>query len=322
MENYSTIKTTHGVETLQKVRHLEKTARKLGKFSSHLHFGLQCKHNGVIPKYIRIKPPINDEATKKIVHRAERAILNLRITEVIKKKKNLQQIEERLKADLRTTLNKETFESLVSTNKERFKKEKHKSMISQRNKYHLLKFGRRYDEITAEEKFEETQNNNIRRNIRRAEAINKDNWVVNVSNRRLTESEERLLQKGAGFAIAQKEIPYDDYITSTEIACSYLPSGQALALKAEVAEILREAKPSKDNMTKREQIALKTLKKDPEIIITPADKGKALVVMDRKEYIAKMEEKLGDTSTYIKIDKDPTMEIKKELSSQLHELHT
>ena len=148
------------------------------------------------------------------------------------------------------------------------------------------------------------------------------NWVVNVSNRRLTESEERLLQKGAGFAIAQKEIPYDDYITSTEIACSYLPSGQALALKAEVAEILREAKPSKDNMTKREQIALKTLKKDPEIIITPADKGKALVVMDRKEYIAKMEEKLGDTSTYIKIDKDPTMEIKKELSSQLHELHT
>ena len=75
-----------------------------------------------------------------------------------------------------------------------------------------------------------------------------------------------------------------------------------MALKAEVAEILREAKPSKDNMTKREQIALKTLKKDPEIIITPADKGKALVVMDRKEYIAKMEEKLGDTTTYIKIE--------------------
>ena len=141
---------------------------------------------------------------------------------------------------------------------------------------------RRYDEISAEEKVEETQNNNIRRNIRRADVINKDNWVVNVSNRRLTESEERLLQKGAGFAIAQKEIPYDDYVTSTEIACSHLSSGQALALKAEVAEILREAKPSKDNMTKRERIALKTLKKDPEIIITPADKGKALVVMDRK----------------------------------------
>ena len=33
-----------------------------------------------------------------------------------------------------------------------------------------------------------------------------------------------------------------------------------------------------------------------------------------------MEEKLGDTTTYIKIDKDHTMEIKKELASQLHEL--
>ena len=33
-----------------------------------------------------------------------------------------------------------------------------------------------------------------------------------------------------------------------------------------------------------------------------------------------MEEKLSDTTTYMKIDKDPTMEIKKELASQLQEL--
>ena len=142
----------------------------------------------------------------------------------------------------------------------------------------MLKYGRRYEEVTTEEKEER----NTRRNVSRAEVINKDNWVVNISKRKLTDSEERLLQKGAGFAIAEKEIPYDDYITSTEIACSHLPSSQALALKAEVAEILREAKPSKDNLTKKEQLALKNLKKDPEIIITPADKGKALVIMDRK----------------------------------------
>ena len=65
---------------------------------------------------------------------------------------------------------------------------------------------------------------------------------------------------------------------------------------------------------------MKNLKKDPEIIITPADKGKALVIMDRKEYIKKMEEKLNDTTTYMKIDKDPIMEIKKELASEIQEL--
>ena len=181
---------------------------------------------------------MDDEVTKKIVHRAERAILNHRITEVIKKKKYLQQTEEKLKADLRTTLRKETYESLVSINEEKFKKEKHKSMIAQRNKYHLLKYGRRYEEVTTEEKEER----NTRRNVSRAEVINKDNWVVNISKRKLTDSEERLLQKGAGFAIAEKEIPYNDYITSTVIACSHLPSRQALALKAEVAEIFREAR--------------------------------------------------------------------------------
>ena len=143
---------------------------------------------------------MDDKVTKKIVHRAELAILNHRITEVIKKKKYQQQTEEKLKAELRTTLRKETNRNLVRINEERFKKEKHKSMIAQRNKYHLLRFGRRYDEITTEEKKEI----NTRRNVGRAEVINKDYWVVNISKRKLTDSEERLLQKGAGFTIAEK----------------------------------------------------------------------------------------------------------------------
>ena len=48
------------------------------------------------------------------------------------------------------------------------------------------------------------------------------------------------------------------------------------------------------NLTVAEVKAINTLKKDESIIITPAEKGKALVVMDREEYISKMEEKLSD----------------------------
>ena len=46
-------------------------------------------------------------------------------------------------------------------------------------------------------------------------------------------------------------------------------------------------------------------------MILPADKGKYLVVMNREEYINKMEEKLSDETTYKRIKKDPTLKSKK-----------
>ena len=42
--------------------------------------------------------------------------------------------------------------------------------------------------------------------------------------------------------------------------------------------------------------------------------------MDREEYIKKMEEKLSEETTYKKIEKDPTMDIKETLSRQLKEI--
>ena len=55
-------------------------------------------------------------------------------------------------------------------------------------------------------------------------------------------------------------------------------------------------------------------------MVLPADKGKCLVVMDREEYIRKMEEKLKDETTYKRIERDPTNEIKKALASQLEKI--
>ena len=66
-------------------------------------------------------------------------------------------------------------------------------------------------------------------------------------------------------------------------------------------------------MNQRGLIPRNNLKKDSTIVIMAADKGKALVVMDRDEYVQKMEQKFSDTSTYIKIQKDPTQEIRQEI---------
>ena len=55
-------------------------------------------------------------------------------------------------------------------------------------------------------------------------------------------------------------------------------------------------------------------------MILPADKGKCLVVMDKEEYIEKMEEKLRDETTYQRIEKDPTNDIKETLSKLLNKI--
>ena len=54
------------------------------------------------------------------------------------------------------------------------------------------------------------------------------------------------------------------------------------------------------NLTKNEKIALKSLKNDPQIIIKPADKGSATVIMDRQDYLAEGNRQLSNTMHYRK----------------------
>ena len=74
----------------------------------------------------------------------------------------------------------------------------------------------------------------------------------------------------------------------------------------EVKKILKRAqnnKRSPSNITKEELKAINELKKDQERIILTADKGVALVVMNKTDYINKSEELLN-TSTYKRIPED------------------
>ena len=72
-------------------------------------------------------------------------------------------------------------------------------------------------------------------------------------------------------------------------------------------------KPIHTNITKAEHLALENLRKDKDHIIVTADKGVALVVMDKTEYITKCEALLQDSSVYQHLSKDTSPAIHKEL---------
>ena len=59
------------------------------------------------------------------------------------------------------------------------------------------------------------------------------------------------------------------------------------------------------NLSKNERDALDNLVKDSNIIIKPADKGNAIVVWDKEDYLHECENQLNDKNIYEKIENDP-----------------
>jgi len=92
-------------------------------------------------------------------------------------------------------------------------------------------------------------------------------------------------------------------------------------IRASVANTLKTCKlPAAVNVSREEKRALHNLRKDEQVTIVPADKGRSVVVMDKDEYKEKVSVFLNDTDTYLKITdrrSNPTSSVEKELNKLL-----
>nr|XP_054774799.1 uncharacterized protein LOC129282974 [Lytechinus pictus] len=146
-------------------------------------------------------------------------------------------------------------------------------------------------------------------------------WVKNCSDRLLRDSELSVLVKGLNFSVAPTEVPVVDIITSTETACRKLNERSATELRSKVVGLLSRPRKLEPNLNKEETEALNDLKKDKNIRVLPADKGRTVVILNTCDYNSKCESLLNDTNTYKKLgSKDPTSKYKKELVSALQEI--
>ena len=67
--------------------------------------------------------------------------------------------------------------------------------------------------------------------------------------------------------------------------------------------------PKKKNLTKEEYQSIKSLRNQPDIIIKPADKGSAIVILDKHNYIAEGERQLQNEQFYEETNSDLTGEV-------------
>ena len=122
--------------------------------------------------------------------------------------------------------------------------------------------------------------------------------VTNLSARPLSDYEKEALSLGFKFDTGRDKNHYVEHVrrnykwSEDDIEKGFI-QGILICCKA-----LTDQEP--DKLPRRYMTALKTLANDPSIIITQADKGGGIVLIDRADYVKKMNALLQDSDTYEK----------------------
>ena len=78
----------------------------------------------------------------------------------------------------------------------------------------------------------------------------------------------------------------------------------------DLAELEQRIHPHWNNFSNQERSIITSLSKNKSIIIKPADKGGAIVILDKKDYLTEIKRQLSDNLSYKPLIKDPTEEFR------------
>ncbi|XP_037574329.1 uncharacterized protein LOC119456571 [Dermacentor silvarum] len=142
--------------------------------------------------------------------------------------------------------------------------------------------------------------------------------VLNLSSYKLTASEAAVLRKGLNFNSGASPNP-TRMVCAVERAVTQLPSEVRDEARTRAIGVLSkwrtrdpQARPSP-----AEKDVVKGLRNNLSIAILPADKGNAVVILNRSEYDQKMTDLLLVGDTYVTIQKDPQASLQTKLQKLL-----
>ena len=182
--------------------------------------------------------------------------------------------------------------------------------------------------------------------------------VVNLSKRELTGAEISLLSKGLKFCPTPKKVDIyslrkdiREYVRRVRLReyfyseqddvggsfsdlpafrkkSSWTPDGnRERAIEAYVEALERELLTHdfdmtyQRNLSREEQQALQNLRKYDDVIIKQADKGSAVVIMDKEAYLQEAMRQLNDSEIYQPLVKDSTRDMIKKVNERIQETH-
>ena len=245
---------------------------------------------------------------RKIICKTHRSILNSHVRGCNRIIKKLETHIDKIKSNIKGKLNNKDFKDIVEVIHKSREKVFKTTKNRQIKKFHHLQQQPRY------------------RNTPVPDVIRKK-WVINLSSKPLSDGEQSILQKGPKFAVSSSKVPITEYITVTKRICDELGENttgkdctEIYQKTKEVLQHFKEKKGPTRNITRQEKEAIKTLREDSSRVVLTADKGVALVVMDKNQYVEKCMDLLNDTKTYQPC-KDTTKKLHRDIQESLRKLN-
>ena len=116
--------------------------------------------------------------------------------------------------------------------------------------------------------------------------------------------------------IYQTKIPIQ-IIASAQMSLSKIQGNAASVARKKIAIVLARARLPPSTLPPDQLRALRTLKQRDDIVILPAHKGRATVVMDRCDYDDKMNAMLEDEEIYRQLSRDPVKSVERRMNAML-----
>ena len=289
----------YGRTALRLIRRHERCSSKLARYTDHLTFLTRCIKNRVVPKDLRVRPPVPTKSARRIAELASMRFLRERIRLTQKAKGDVKKEADSTAESITSALSANDANRILEQIKTNTQRVFNTTKDRQKQKFEKLMQEKQAAVSPVDTPY-----------------VDKTNWVINLSSRSLSDAEIALLKKGLNFAVTPANIPATEIIAKVETAVRQLDAEQADTVRRAVNGILQQAEPPEPNITKEMRDALKSLKEDESIMVLPADKGRASVVMDTATYQAKIST-LIENGPYQLLNKDPTDRLTRKLSEKL-----
>lgn len=151
--------------------------------------------------------------------------------------------------------------------------------------------------------------------------------VINLSNQDIPKDIVEIMSLGMNTHMRQRldnykrkaavEKLYSDIKRERSSHNVFIDNEETLKAELKVFGLRNRVDHSRDLLSKEQYAAIREFVNKPDIIIRKADKSNVFVIMDTTYYQEKIAEILGDESKFMKIENDPTVELKRKLNKHI-----
>ena len=287
----STLRTRYGLDTLKLYRRYEKILLKLEKNKCDLSFLNSCKSYEVIPRFLQFKLYRKNLTNSKLYRSWQFKLLNMEIRQKHRNIKRLQEQSHQLLSNLKLSVLYIDF-NCISCKVNSFI-DKQIITIKQKQARKLSNLG---------------VNNSL-------QPLDPNRVIHNFSDRQLTTREQTLLAYGLNFKLPIFKLDFFNYFLSFEKIHQQLKKEPTVnknnqaSLKAQLHNLafkyFYSFKPQKvfsPIFSRSDFKILKSISQDKSITICRPDKGQGIVIMNRTDYVRKVETILSDRSKFTAIE--------------------